>query len=552
MCSLIGFGHWSPYYYYILIATLTRFLKDDILGVGVDHQIIVGLKIVFHPVMILLIGYTSDFILSLILWKFFDYREKKKEAEKYATTSDNEEPLSKKSTPDKIFELKDTISSRSLTINDDDLRSSSGVKSDNNLKYYLIHNDLSSEVDYVSKSSFIFILLSSCLITIKEFISKVLYSSHDIFDYYFLNLIIIAIILNCFYKRKIYKHHKLAIILVSVISGSCLIACILVSLNYNFEGETMSFSINYTESYHIIFIFIFIYIIISIFFCTGIIFQKNLMQKKFISSYKFLFFKGIFGIFFSIIALICTTNIPCEHSGHPPPPMDNSSNIPFGPPPDLPPDVPFGPPRDFNNRTEQDLQLFMCRDHYFNESYFDNFYSYFNNTVPNLQDNTIAEIFILIGYFILNFISDLSIILVNKFLSPYYYLITESFYSLMHIPYQYFTRVSIDDLKNIIEQSKTENSEYDLDKLYQSIFQKDGPMLLKFTAAFFEFLGYMIYMEVIQLNFCGLNRDLSKNIKKRAKLDAIISEKDLNEDNDINDISDSIEAPKKYKKKYNI
>ena len=273
------------------------------------------------------------------------------------------------------------------------------------------------------------------------------------------------------------------------------------------------------------------------------------MQKKFISSYKFLFFKGIFGIFFSIIALICTTNIPCEHSGHPPPPMDNSSNIPFGPPPDLPPDVPFGPPRDFNNRTEQDLQLFMCRDHYFNESYFDNFYSYFNNTVPNLQDNTIAEIFILIGYFILNFISDLSIILVNKFLSPYYYLITESFYSLMHIPYQYFTRVSIDDLKNIIEQSKTENSEYDLDKLYQSIFQKDGPMLLKFTAAFFEFLGYMIYMEVIQLNFCGLNRDLSKNIKKRAKLDAIISEKDLNEDNDINDISDSIEAPKKYKKK---
>ena len=536
MCSLIGFGHWSPYYYYILIANLARFLKDDILGVGVDYQIIVGLKIVFHPVMVLLIGYISDFILSLILWKFFDYKKKKKEAEKLSSLNENEELLTKKSTPDKIFELKDASTSRSQTINDDEMRSSSEVKSDNALKYYLIHNDLSSEVDYVSKSSFIFILLSSSFITIKECVSKVLYSSNDIFDYYFLNLIIIVIILRYFYKRKIYKHHKLAIILVSVISGSCLISCILVSLNYNFEGETKSFSINYSESYHIIFILIFIYIIISIFFCTGIIFQKNLMQKKFISSYKFLFYKGIIGIFFCVIALICTTNIQCAHSEPPPPiPEDKQSDVPIGPPPD------------FDNKTEQNLQLFICRDHYFNESYFDNFYSYFNNTDPNLPDNTTAEVFILLGYFILNFISDLSIILVNKFLSPYYYLITESFYTLMHIPYQYFTRVSIDDLKNIIEQSKKENSEYDLDKLYQSIFQKDGPMLLKFAAALFEFLGYMIYMEVIQLNFCGLNRDLSKNIKKRAKLDAIISEKDLNDDDEVNDISDSIEAPKKYK-----
>ena len=378
-----------------------------------------------------------------------------------------------------------------------------------------------------------FILLSSCLITIKEFVSKVLYSSQDIFDYYFLNLIIIVIILKCFYKKKIYKHHILAIILVSVISGSCLIACVLVSLNYNFESEKMSFSINYSDRIYIIFIFIFIYIIISIFFCTGIIFQKNLMQKKFISSYKFLFYKGIFGIVFSIISLVLTTNIPCQNSGIP-----QSSST------DLPSD---GSQTNFNNKTEQNLQLFMCRDHYFNESYFDNFYSYFNNTNPNLPDNTTAEIFILVGYFILNFISDLSIILVNKFLSPYYYLITESFYSLMHIPYQYFTRFSLNDLKNIAEQSKNENSEYDFDKIYQSIFKKDVPMFLKFAASFFELLGYMIYMEIIQLNFCGFNRDLSKNIKKRAKLDAIMSEKDLNEDNDINDISVSVslQVPKK-------
>ena len=536
MCSLIGCGHWSPYYYYIIISNIARFLKEDIFGLGVEHQIIIDLKIVYHPLIILLISYISDFILSSILWAFFSYRERKKEAEKNSILNENEEQLSKKSTPDKIFELKETTS-RSQTFNsDDDLRKDSTIKTDNNLKYYLIHNDLSTEYENISKSSFKFIILSSNLIVIKEFLSKILYSSNDIFDYYFLNLIIIAIILRCFYKKEIFKHHILAIILVSVISGSCLISCILVSLNYNFEEENMSFSINYTDRYHLIFIFIFIYIIISIFFCAGIIFQKNLMQSKFISSYKFLFYKGIFGIFLSIIGLILSTNIPCSNNNNLPfPPKDNSSDYSRGPPP-------LGPFKDFNNKTEQPFQLFMCRDHYENESYFDNFYSYFNNNDPKLTDNTIGEVFILLGYFFLNFISDLSIILVNKFLSPFYYLITESFYSLMHIPYQYLTRISLDNLKNMIAQSKTENSGYDTDKLYQYIFQKDGLMILKFAAAFFEFLGYMIYMEIIQLKFCGLNRNINKNIKKRAKLDAIISEKELNEDDENHGIDNSLEV----------
>lgn len=71
-------------------------------------------------------------------------------------------------------------------------------------------------------------------------------------------------------------------------------------------------------------------------------------------------------------------------------------------------------------------------------------------------------------------------------------------------------------------------------------------MLLKFFAAFFEFIGNLIYMEIIQLNFCGFNRDLSKNIKKRAKLDSILSERELNqEESDEND--DSLEMSRKYK-----
>ena len=82
MSCLIGFGRWNRYFYYILISIFSRFLKDDILGLGVDHQIILKLRISFHPILILLLGYISDLVLSLIVGLFLNYREKKKRRKK--------------------------------------------------------------------------------------------------------------------------------------------------------------------------------------------------------------------------------------------------------------------------------------------------------------------------------------------------------------------------------------------------------------------------------------------------------------------------------------
>ena len=115
----------------------------------------------------------------------------------------------------------------------------------------------------------------------------------------------------------------------------------------------------------------------------------------------------------------------------------------------------------------------------------------------------------------------------------------------MHIPYQYFTRISFDTL---MEEKRNGTVVYDFEYIYKSYFLNDTTVILKFVASLFEFLGYMIYMEIIHLNFCGFNRDLSKNIKKRAKLDAIMSEKELNEEeNENNDFFDSLEMERKKK-----
>ena len=543
MCSLIGCGHWNRYYFYILISFVAKFFKEDLLGLGVKYPIIKNLKIIYHPIITLLIGYISDFLLSLILWLVYNYREKKLEERKSAIINESEEEnLSKNYTLDKVFELKDTAN-RNQTFNsekgdNDDLIKKTTIKSES--KYSLIHNDINLEYEDLSKSSRKFVIISSGLIVIKEIGIKIVYSSNDVFDFYFLNLVIIAIILKCFYKKKIYKHHILAIILVVIISGACLISSIIIIKNNKFVGDKKDFYLTYDGKIHYIIILILVYIIMSIGFCIGIVYQKNLMQIKFISSYKFLFCKGIIGTFFCIIGLVFSTTFNCVNSNPPYIPNINSTEPIIPDHGDKPPDF----IHNGTNQTEQKFQFFMCLDHYNNKSYFDNFYSYFKNEEDNKTNNVVVEVFVVLGFFILNFVSNLSLILVNKFLTPIHYLITESFYSLLHIPYQYFTR---EDTLHLIETLKDQaKRERTFDKLYIMYFHKDGPMLLKFFAAFFEFIGNLIYMEIIQLNFCGFNRDLSKNIKKRAKLDSILSERELNrEESDEND--DSLEMSRKYK-----
>ena len=46
-------------------------------------------------------------------------------------------------------------------------------------------------------------------------------------------------------------------------------------------------------------------------------------------------------------------------------------------------------------------------------------------------------------------------------------------------------------------------------------------------AEFFSVLGNLIYLELIELNFCRLNYNLKKNILKRSKEDSVI---ELNND----------------------
>jgi len=537
LCSLIGFGRWNKYYYHIIISSVFRFLKDDILGLSTDYQVLTNLKISRHPIMILLLGFISELIISAILIIYQNHKNKQKKKQKIEL-----DLLTKNSEIDQNFkELKnDTKFINSIS----DIRSEKEVKpntSDSELanKYKLIYNDIIiNQIKLIKKNSRKFIVFSSCLIIIKEFMIKILYRKNDILDSYFVNLIIIAIILRFYFKQKIYRHQKFTIIFSSLISILFLIISIFTSSFQNmsytiYKIININLSIKYSAEF--IIVFIIIYIVISISFCSGIILQKNLLHVRFFSYKKILFWKGLLGIILCIIGLIISSNVPCKTNQN----FDLSSLIE---------NVIIK-----NNTYYIDYnyylglnEAFLCTNSYNNNTYFDNFFSYFeysstpsknsttNKNNKNSTTGIIAEIFILLGYFIFHYISELSLVLVNIYLTPIHYLITESLPNFMHIIFEII----------LIHISNKNVDDFDENNILQSLTKDETTRYLKLIVIFILILGYLIYLEIINLNFCGLSKDITKNIEERARIDFLDIEIDNNDEdpdinlNDLNNSSD--------------
>lgn len=514
MGSIIGFGKCIRWYYYFLVTTLTKLIKDDILGFENDTQFF-PLVISKHKIMILLLGYLSEAFFGFLIYMIVLYLDYRKEREKNLFMSSIGVEYQKKSSVEKFIEMKTKALKNNLeksktffmsndSIDDSAINNSGTSNSESNNSYQnrrsfsLIHNDL---YENITDNSLIYILISSCLIVAKEFLNKIIYSTHDIFDYYFMNLVIITLILKYFDNVKIYKHHLFAIIAVILISGGCSISCLFIG-TYGSDDEEKSLIHIFKGEYYIIVILIFLYLVLSVSFCWGILFQKKLMELKFISPLKIILYKGIVGVLGSTIGIIISSLLTCNEE------MSKSGD-------------------GENTQNNMIFEFFVCSDYYEPSWYYDNFVSYFVSL--NKSENKGYEILFLFLYCIFNFLSELSLVLVNKFLSPTHYLIAESLYSLIHIPLHFATNIPMDEIEKIKDN-------FDYSKIYNSIIQTFGTRLLRFISCFWELLNYLIYLEIIELKFWDLDKNIRKNIEKRAMLDGR-----TNINNNSNDSDDSDE-----------
>ena len=468
MGSIIGFGKFIKWYYYFLVTTLTKLIKDDILGFANDSQIFFPLEISNHKIMILLLGYLSEAIFGFLIYMLVLYLEYRTKRNKYLNNFEKSKTL--------FISNDSTDESNSPINNTKTNKSERNSNYQNGMAITLIHNDL---YENITNNALIYILISSFFIVTKEFLNKIIYSTHDIFDYYFLNLIIITFILKFINNEKIYKHHLFSIIVVIITSGGCSISCLFIG-TYGSDDQRESLIHIFKGRYYIIIILILLYLFLSTFFCCGIIIQKKLMELKFISPYKIILYKGIVGVLGSTIGIIISSCLTCNEGEE-----KTTKNLIF--------------------------ECFICSDQYNNAYYYDNFISYFVSL--NNSKYKIYEIFFLILYCIFNYLSELSLVLVNKFLSPMHYLIAESLYSLIHIPFHFATNIKEEEI------SKIKDHGLDYLKIYNSIVQTFGTRILRFIACFFELINFLIFLEIIILKFCDLDKNIRKNIESRATID---------------------------------
>ena len=189
---------------------------------------------------------------------------------------------------------------------------------------------------------------------------------------------------------------------------------------------------------------------------------KVFMDLKFISHRTLLMFYGVTGTILCLIIGLITTFFPC--------------------------------PNNYANET------YVCKVKFDEKIYYDNMYSYYES----YKNILVRLIIIVLG--IVSFFS-------NKF---FYTLIIKSF-SPIHVifsfPMQFFIEKTFLLIFTAIFFVK------DLFKTKEQLKK----FLLDESGDIASILGFLIYLEIIELNFCNLNFNLKKNIAYRSELEYSIS-----------------------------
>jgi len=370
----------------------------------------------------------------------------------------------------------------------------------------LIHNDIKKNLNQnISFLKLVFIL--SYWVSI-DHITKIL-QSLMIFDYWMFELLFICLITSKLLKTEIYRHQILGIIINSV---SCLILgiikFILIDNHYvnefitYFEGEknTQFFCIGENKWFIPISIIIYLFIVNS----TSYIFTelKFYMDLKFISQTKLLILYGLIGFILNSIACSIESSFKC-----------------------------VGENKDFfckvnvvyvNNKDEKIGEA----------SFIENIVVFFEEFSVLPTKEFIIEIFIFLFGIIFYYCSLYFEILVIKCLTPMHFMFSSLIYLL-------FMEIIFLIQNNTSEYNKDEVSYED----YQN-YQKyqNSISILNMITYIISLIGFMIYLEIIELNFCNLNYNLRKYINARSLKDSeiIMNDDSLSRSSSIL-INDSVE-----------
>jgi len=359
------------------------------------------------------------------------------------------------------------------------------------IKY--IHNV--SNNAYLSNNALLLFLIIILLWIIDENLIQFFSFSKDL-DFWMFEIIITAYMISIMYKKKIYLHHKVVFVL-NIILALLKIITILLSFhdvcnkdnddyylyNYNYTSNNFSMCLSKNEveyfnrniseynltgglkNYYVknsFYVPIGILVFISLILLRSYIniSIKEAMDLKYISEKKLLMLYGLMGATISFIICIITTFVKCK---------------------DVTP--------------EKDINDYICKVEYNKTLYFDSFNAFFENVGKNwilILKTIFGSIFFSLNrYFSLLVIKNFTPVhLIFTF--PVYFLILKIFLII-------FTLIK--------EQSFFSNNR---------IHYIEVKFSLDFLEEFFSSIGFLVYLEIIELNFCELNYNLKRNISDRG------------------------------------
>ena len=329
------------------------------------------------------------------------------------------------------------------------------------------------------------IILISLIFVFHSDLIKVLYLfGFSDFDFWTFDIIFILLFMNKYFVVNIYNHQKFSIYFICIIST----LFIFLSMFFSTNKEGNSFQAIYKLVDNIIFCFLIFlgFMFISFITAFGRVLTKVLMDIRFISPYIIIICTGMFGFILNSLILIPISKNVCG---------------------------------DYNILNES------CLVKNENGYYFDNIYIYFSNLDESLNGVEPAEsgytpkikfyveILVIVPLFLIfsycEFYFEIKTI---NCLNPNYILIRDNlYYGLSRI------------VSFCINFKKSNIAQF---------------ILLEF-AEIVAILGYSVYLEIIELRFCGLDKKLKRKLTEIAHVEAQVDMMNVEEKENSDDEEDN-------------
>ncbi len=356
-------------------------------------------------------------------------------------------------------------------------------KQNSSSQIVLIHNDNNGNIEdkvlYSKTIFFQFITITILWVVEEKLLVIYLFAFKDL-DFWMLELLIITYFSAKMFKLQVYNH-QIVSILFNIFP--CILKILTIFLSFYDQNNNP-----YTQSNSLIAFGIIMYLILITLRSYVNSKIKWLMDLKYISTSRFLMIYGLIGAGISFIACIVTTFIKCKECGV------------------------------FNEKREITDDICKVKYNNTNENYdiyFDNFKIYFSN-IRNVTE-FFKEFFIIIVGMITYYFNEYNCLLVIKYLTPVYIIFSN--------PICFFFQKVLLILNTLYQK-------------HSFFYQKDKIKLEKFSLDIsgdvLSFLGFLVYLEIIELNFCNLNFNLRKSIMKRANFESYECESERNDSTIIN------------------